>query len=376
MVENISTFAQWDEQVVDLGKTVTLTINGVGRVVFQDNSGDFYIEIDGPVESRKVNMPPDAYIGKRDIDPDFEYTGITLNGEPYDIDYGTVNNNDIVVVTWTQSVQRPPVVSGETWLSFVRPGDDTYGNPMNVVLINKETHDNESTWIKNIECFTSANREYSIHVPDGVYYVLPPIYYTGTAYRTLIPKKLTISSGDTGGYKVVRMEWLPIKRPNENMFDWKQEYDKIYNFIGLIAVFDEENMISNDSFNLDVMDIDNQSPNKGYSSSIYFDYVKPGDEYDDESLINSCFRADNFREYGFTSEFKYRFSISRDGQDPAMEYDYPNTLGCLYLNNKAHFIKPHKGGGIIDIEPPLSLDDNGAVTAAMIWFHHTAKVYR
>lgn len=63
MVENISTFAQWDEQVVDLGETITLTINGVGSVRFEDYA-DFAISILGPVTDKKVNMPPDAFIGR------------------------------------------------------------------------------------------------------------------------------------------------------------------------------------------------------------------------------------------------------------------------------------------------------------------------
>lgn len=63
MVENISTFAQWDEQVVDLGETITLTINGVGSVSFEDYV-DFAISILGPVTGKKVNMPPDAFIGR------------------------------------------------------------------------------------------------------------------------------------------------------------------------------------------------------------------------------------------------------------------------------------------------------------------------
>lgn len=63
MVENISAFAQWDEQVVDLGKTITLTINGVGSVRFEDYA-DFAISILGPVTGKKVNMPPDAFIGR------------------------------------------------------------------------------------------------------------------------------------------------------------------------------------------------------------------------------------------------------------------------------------------------------------------------
>ena len=63
MVENISAFAQWDEQVVDLGKTITLTINGVGSVSFEDYV-DFAISILGPVIGKKVNMSPDAFIGR------------------------------------------------------------------------------------------------------------------------------------------------------------------------------------------------------------------------------------------------------------------------------------------------------------------------
>ncbi len=62
MAKSIATFAQWNENVVDLGKTITLTINGVGSVRFEDYA-DFAISILGPVTNKKVNMPPDAFIG-------------------------------------------------------------------------------------------------------------------------------------------------------------------------------------------------------------------------------------------------------------------------------------------------------------------------
>ena len=65
MTKSIATFAQWNETVVDLGKTITLTINGVGSVRFEDYA-DFAISILGPVTNKKVNMPPDAFIGITD----------------------------------------------------------------------------------------------------------------------------------------------------------------------------------------------------------------------------------------------------------------------------------------------------------------------
>lgn len=292
-----------------------------------------------------------------------------------DIDIGTISDGDIVVATWNQTVQRPSVIPNETWISFVRPGSDDFGKSMTVVLINDETHDNESTWIKDVKCFSFSNREYSVHVPDGVWYVLPMIYDTGANYRALIPKKLNIVNSETGGYKMVRMDWLPIKEYGQDEFDWSKDYSKSNNFIGLLAVFDTKHSTEYDSFIITAIDISDNSPNNGEAIDIWFDHVVPGDEWDEENSIESCFRAMDFSPHGFSDTVKYRFAIQRTGDDPGMEYDYPNTLGCLYLNGKAYFAKPHKAGIVIDINPPLQMDDNGSVLACMVWFYHTKQVY-
>lgn len=207
-----NTYAQWDETIVDLGKTITLTVVGIGRIRFENNSGSYMESFDGPFENKQINMPPDAFIGKMDIDEDYYYEGITLNGQEWDIDIGTVNDGDVIIATWKAYAPKPDPIENETWLWFRRPYSDTWNQPMAALIINEATYSDSSTWIKVDKFGTDLDRVYGVHLPDGTYFVMPLIYDTGTAYKYMNPKRLVIQRDMTyGGYSSVNMHWMPIR---------------------------------------------------------------------------------------------------------------------------------------------------------------------
>lgn len=369
MVENISAFAQWDEQVVDLGKTITLTINGVGSVRFEDYA-DFAISILGPVTDKKVNMPPDAFIGITDEDGDYYYDSITINGKLDDImNMPEPNDGDVVVVTWKQYAPKPEPIENETWLWFQRPYGDTWKQPMKAFLIPDKTYTDKNTWITVDRFGTDLDRVYSVHVPDGTYHMLPMVYDTGNAYRVMNPKTITINHTETGGYNYYSMHWMPLRYPGES--DYRYECQKGNKCVGYLAVFDKENSYDRDTYTIDVI-LKNPRTSASSADQVHFSTPQYADDWESsEEYIVSDWKPEEHLSPELIHTNDAILGINRMGGNfDNPEYDFPHTMGCLVLDDDSvHFTKMNKGSGQFTLTK-LPLRDNDDLIMYVMWFYN------
>ena len=372
MAKSIATFAQWNENVVDLGKTITLTINGVGSVRFEDYA-DFAISILGPVTNKKVNMPPDAFIGKTDESEDWYYDSITINGKLDDImNMPEANDGDVVVVTWKQYAPKPEPIENETWLWFQRPYGDTWKQPMKAFLIPDKTYTDKNTWITVDRFGTELDRVYSVHVPDGTYHMLPMIYDTGNSYRAMNPKTITINHTETGGYSYYSMHWMSLRYPGESESNYRYECQKGNKSVGYLAVFDNENSYSGDTYTIDII-LNDPGTSASSADEVYFSTPQYADDWErSEEYIRSDWKPDDHLSPELIHTNNAILGINRMGGNfDNPEYDFPHTIGCLVLDDDSvHFAKMNKGGGQFNFSK-LPLRDNDDLIMYVMWFYNS-----